>query len=562
MAIKMKGSALATVACGLLAASACSDSGTSNPKPPPCSTSSGQAVNLTVGSYVALAPLSSMGCFLLPADSSGIDSAEYLAVPQLATDVEGGTASYYLTGGTQALAAAPPPPRAGAAMLTPAERFDLFLRQSERDRWYGAPPSGAGPAVREAAPTGPPTVGSTHLFSVCANLSCSSFTKVTATAKIVSTHLAIFVDNAAPTAGLDSADLDTLSTMFDSRLYPLDTTAFGHESDVDSNGVVFVLMTPVVNKMVSASECLKSGYIAGFFFGADLDPAYANDSRFNHGEVFYSIVADSLGTFSCSHSATQVKHQVPITFVHEFQHMISYNQHVLLLGGQAEVLWLNEGLSHFAEELGGRSFLPGDNTSFTRFVINDLFNGYKYLDSSGAHFLVAGSGIGTLAERGAAWLFVRYVDDQFRSDTSFAATAAFTRKLEATTLVGGANVAAATGTPFATLVEHWALANYVADLPGFTAPPELKYTSWHFRTTYASLNVQDSTDFPKAYPLTPPAGPGKSVALSGTLKAGSGVYALALQGPGDAGFSLFLSGPSGNPISSSLTPRLNLIRIR
>ena len=35
--------------------------------------------------------------------------------------------------------------------------------------------------------------------------------------------------------------------------------------------------------------------------------------------------------------------------------MISYNQHVLVAAGSAEDTWLNEGLSHFAEELGGRS---------------------------------------------------------------------------------------------------------------------------------------------------------------------------------------------------------------
>ena len=44
---------------------------------------------------------------------------------------------------------------------------------------------------------------------------------------------------------------------------------------------------------------------------------------------------------------------LPPTFIHEFQHMISFNQHVLVRGGTAEDTWLNEGLSHFAEELGG-----------------------------------------------------------------------------------------------------------------------------------------------------------------------------------------------------------------
>jgi hypothetical protein len=38
----------------------------------------------------------------------------------------------------------------------------------------------------------------------------------------------------------------------------------------------------------------------------------------------------------------EVQAFVPITFIHEFQHMISFNQHVLVRGGDGEVLWLNE----------------------------------------------------------------------------------------------------------------------------------------------------------------------------------------------------------------------------
>ena len=39
---------------------------------------------------------------------------------------------------------------------------------------------------------------------------------------------------------------------------------------------------------------------------------------------------------------------------HEFQHLISFNQHVLLRpGGDSEVSWLNEGMSHVTEDLVG-----------------------------------------------------------------------------------------------------------------------------------------------------------------------------------------------------------------
>jgi hypothetical protein len=311
-------------------------------------------------------------------------------------------------------------------------------------------------------------------------------------------------------------------------------------------------------------ERWNNGLLAGQWpvFLRDIDPFYASDPRFNHGEVFYSIVADRDSTLSCPHSVSQVNRLIPLTFVHEFQHMISYNQHVLLRGGEAQHTWLDEGMSHFAEELAGRSFLPGDQATFSNYVIGDLFNAYSYLDSTETHFLVFDSGIGSLAERGAAWLFVRFLVDQFAADTTFSAVAAFTRTFAQNNRQGGAAVAAATGLPFATVVERWALANYVSDLPGFTAPPELQYVSWDFRVTYASLNSQRPSLFPKPFPLTPPATLATAVSLVGTLHAGSGNPALASQPPSAPGFDLLFSGPGGAALPAALAPVLNVIRIR
>jgi hypothetical protein len=258
---------------------------------------------------------------------------------------------------------------------------------------------------------------------------------------------------------------------------------------------------------------------------------------------------------------TSVQRLVPVTFIHEFQHMISFNQHVLVRGGDPEVLWLNEGFSHYAEELGGRTYASG-TPEFSRFVIGDLFNAYQYLDSTEKHFLLPTSGIGSLAERGAAWLFVRYVVDRYAGDTTVAAWNAFTRQLLATTDVGAANIANRTGATFTDVVTRWALANWVSDLPGFSAPASLKYDSWKFRTTYSSLHTQDAGNFPKTFPLTPPTSAGRSVNMTGTLRAGSGVYMRAFQAPSAPGFTLLFSNGSGGPIDPTNVPRLTVIRVR
>ena len=543
---------------------ACS-SGGGTPPPPPglsCSTPAGQSVTLSVGAYTARPPLPSAGCFIFPGNASTTDSTFYLLAGQLATDAEGATAAFILDGDTihPALAASPANPTASG--LAPDVRFHAFLRQQERSHYAGvALAAQTAPATAPSLLAGPPTVGDMRTFKVCSNLTCSSLATVTATAKTVNGKMAIYVDNNAPANGLTQGALDTLGALFDTTLYAIDTTAFGRESDIDTNTVVIVLMTNVVNKLVTKQQCQTQGFVAGFFFGADIDPQFA--SQFNKGEIFYSIVADPDSTLSCAHTVSRVKSLIPVTFIHEFQHMISYNQHVLVRGGSPQVTWLDEGMSHFGEELGGRSFLPADNPTFSNFVIGDLINAYQYLDSSATHFLAFSSGIGSLAERGAAWLLVRYLAAQYAADTSFASIAAFTRSIELTNFVGAAAISnAAGGTPFTTIVEQWALANYVSDLPGFTAPAELRYTSWSFRTTFASLNSQLPSIFKKPFPLTPPITAGTAVSLNGTLHAGSANYALAFQRPSAPGFDLLFSGPNGAALQGSLDPRLNILRIR
>jgi hypothetical protein len=159
-------------------------------------------------------------------------------------------------------------------------------------------------------------------------------------------------------------------------------------------------------------------------------------------------------------------------------------------------------------------------------------------------------------------LFVRYLVDQQRADTSFAAGANVTRPMEATTSTGADNVAAATGVPFEQTVANWALANYVSDLPGFTAPSQLKYTSWSFRTAYASLHSQDPNDFIKPFPLTPGMSAGSATNVTGTLRAGSGVYRFVVQPASGPGFTLRFGTSSGGPLPAAAVARLTVIKIK
>jgi hypothetical protein len=238
---------------------------------------------------------------------------------------------------------------------------------------------------------------------------------------------------------------------------------------------------------------------------------------------------------------------------------------VLLGGGLAEETWLNEGLSHFAEELGGRqvpdSFCVNANC-LNQFAAGNIGNAFDYLTQPVSSYLVEpGNSSGTLRERGANWLFVRWLMD--RSPTDSILGTDLSRRLEGADQAGGlvatgaANVtlgaqAFAPGTTFATLVGQWHLANYLASVTGFTDPANrLTYRSWSLKQAFATL-------FPGPYPLHPDSTAGLAYGVSGTLLGGSGSYVRIVQPAGGAAVAVGLRTAN----TTLLSPRLAVVRIR
>jgi hypothetical protein len=239
--------------------------------------------------------------------------------------------------------------------------------------------------------------------------------------------------------------------------------------------------------------------------------------------------------------------------------MISFNQHVLVRGGTSEDTWLNEGLSHFAEELGGRKIpnteCPISGSCAHDFIEGNFDNAFAYLGAPEEYFLIEpGSSSADLAERGANWLFVRWLIDHFAVDTLLGTD--LTRRLVATRLIGAANVQAQTGTGFDVLLPEWQMANYLDDLPEYQqVSSRLRYKTWNFRGAADSLG--------RSYPLVPDATPGSGYSHSSVLRAGSGRHVLVTQAGGAPAVDLRLTAPSGQePVSSSASPRIGLVRIR
>lgn len=501
----------------------------------------GQAINLEAGSTGA--------CVRLGAAQGA--AAEYLITAYSANGREqagGASGSFSLVIGRDTLAAL----RAAAVRRTGLGSFHDRLRARELELGRGA--FATPPGARVNAP--PVIEGDTRTFQVCANLECNAVVGVKATARYVGSHGAVFVDDTVPAGGYTQAEVDSVGLLFDEWIYPVDTTAFGRESDIDGNGQVLVLLTDQLNRL--SGNCNATGQlVVGYFFGLDL----TTEPGSNQGEVFYGMVPDP-GSTSCPVDHALARRLLAPVFIHEFQHMISWNHHVLQAGGRPEETWLNEGLSHFAEELGGRRIpnaLCVDQNCLNQFARSDILNAYDYLRDPENYYLVEpGISFGALPERGANWLFVRWLADQAPGDSALGT--AVTRALlgangAGTALTGGANVEQAAtlfapGATIADLLADWHAANYLESRTDVPPSGRLHYRSWNLGNAFGQLVFTP-------YPFRPDSVTG-GYRREGTLLGGSGRTVRLLQSAGDP------------PIAVRLTatqlvlaqPRLAIRRIR
>lgn len=549
--------------------------------------SSAQPVALAPGQFTIIDPLSQGPCAVVP--TAGASGAEYLfaAVATAGQETQNGLSAPYTLNGSGGA------PSASVTALSPllrafrpptnATRFHMMLRL--REQALAASPAArfnAAIARRPAFAVTAPSVGSQKTFNVCDDTDCAKFTSVTATAMNVGDKVAIYQEDNLPSGvGFSQADIDNVAQLFDNYLYPIDTTNFGRETDIDGNGVVEVLLSGKINKL-SQSFCKDGSVILGYFLSSDLLPNGQGNTGSNEGEVFYSIVPDPNSTLlpGCQAiSRNFAQRNLAPTFIHEFQHMISYGQHVLTGRGgtSSEETWLNEGLSHYAEELGGRLIpdaenptLPSGSNTYTQFALSNFQNGYDYLSNPEQTFLIEPrSSNGDLSERGANWLFIRWLVEGFGTTTPNPAKPTFTvrgtdmtRKLVQTKETGAKNVATATGRSFNDVVVLWQLANYLDDLPGFLpADSLLQYRNVDLRDIYSQLHSGDPNFFTRAYPLAPDSTKGPYT-RSGTLKQGSARHVRMQQEGGAPSMQLKLTGSATAAISATIMPRIGLVRIK
>jgi len=385
---------------------------------------------------------------------------------------------------------------------------------------------------------------------------CKDFIPIKAVVRALSSRATIVADVTSPSGGFTTTDYNAIAAEFDNLIFPADTAWFGKPTDINSDGRVTILYTPEVNKITPPGS---AGFTAGFFFGSDLikkaEYPTTNDCRnqTNEQEIFYVLSPDPSGAFNNVRTTVTVRQGTRGVIAHEFQHMINqgvrqYNPAVEAL----ETFWLNEGLSHLAEEFVGRALLgvgdfqrltynqvnpnPNAANDYSAFFRQNLVRFQRWMVRPDTAAPISVQNRAQLAPRGASWALLRYAIDQYSNGSA----RTFTKALAAGPQTDVANLLARTpGAQFNQIVTGWLVANYADGLTINGLGSKYGYSSWNIRDVMTGSN---GGTFPLLVTPLPGTFSGQAMSSSGsyyrlTRTANSPQVQVKVQAPGGANLS-------------------------
>jgi hypothetical protein len=231
---------------------------------------------------------------------------------------------------------------------------------------------------------------------------------------------------------ISSSDLQHVLDRFTNTDYSIITDTFGDPSDVDGNGKVIFLFTPLVDQV---------GGVAGFFSSQSLFSEFDGGNGNRTDMMFIGL----------SH---ELEFYAPL-LAHEFQHLISFNQHVLVRDGESEESWLNEGLSHHTEDL-----VDGH-------ITGDLPRLYAPFLEVPENYSLIGDAGDSNGVRGTAYMFVRGLIETYGPGIA--------GRLVKTNRTGIDNVETETGRRFQDLFQTYVSRLFLSGT-GLNSKSDLNYT--------------------------------------------------------------------------------------
>ena len=491
-----------------------------------CDSSAGTA--MTVGQVIT--PVSGTG-ICLSADATA--SAEYALIPFFASTTQSATTSIDVVGtGVLPVTTASLSPANGPSlsrsmggfgstpptMISPINdvqtSFETRLR--ERARRYLTPliPSARlwerAQRTQSALSTKIAPTGSASLDAIPSSVTVGQILKLNANANdpctnpqihagrvVAITNRSIVVaDTANPTPTFTDAQYASIGTTFDTLVDAVDTAAFGAPTDIDKNGKVLIFFTYAVNQLTPAAS---SGVVGGFFYERDLFPTTSTSQAqgcptSNVGEMFYMLVPDPNGTINGNKRDTAYVRQLTIgTTAHEYQHLINAGRRMYVNNANSfEEVWLNEGLSHVAEELlyyrvsglSPRQNITAATIRATQTSV-DVFNDYQNNNFQRFRQFVTKvpnaspyANNDSLETRGATWDLLRYL-----ADHRGAGDADTWRLLVNSSTTGLPNLTNVFGANIMDQIRNWATSVESDDVPGVSDTKFLQ-PSWNLRSVF------------------------------------------------------------------------------
>jgi hypothetical protein len=363
--------------------------------------------------------------------------------------------------------------------LRVAERREMASRAADARRWYSSREAVASRRATRAIVV--PAVGDEIQLNVNAVDFCASPSMRTGRVVAVTSKAVVVADKANP-AGLSDAEYASLGATFDALAFAVNVENFGPPTDIDENGDrVILFFTHAVNELGPGT--------LGFAYSRDLLPKsgpLGSCPGSNVAELINIYVPDATTTVA------EVKANAVATMGHELQHVINAARR-LYINSQAapvEERWLNEGLSHIAEELlfyrstllaprqniGAQASQAQYQAEFLQFQRQNFNRYFRFTRMPGAQGPIGvNDDDDDIETRGAIWSFLRFAADQRYAGNE----ATFWQSLVNANSTGIQNLYEHVGADTRELIRNWAMSNFLDDL----VPTDSKYTqpSWNLR---------------------------------------------------------------------------------
>jgi hypothetical protein len=304
------------------------------------------------------------------------------------------------------------------------------------------------------------TLGEQVNFYVDASYDAMKRSQLPATLKVIGENVYFYVENYYWNE-LDSVKryklIDTLEDLadeFDNVIYPKERAVFGSEWNpgIDNDKRITVLVTQLVSRA------------GGYFNAYDEYPR----SKFDNSNEREMIYLNALNILSPKNKAF---------LAHEFQHLISHYQKVVLYGIEEEV-WLNEARSEYAPTLCGYDDVYQDSYLADRvdvFLDNPEDSLTEWRNKTDDY--------------GVASLFLHYLVDHYGKN--------ILTRMTLNDKVGIESINAALASlgyteTFSDIFADWAVSNYLNDCQ---VPPGNRYCYLDDNLTYARLHVDYSASY-------------------------------------------------------------------